>query len=113
MMPMSPFPPMAFATYSPARRPPATLSDATWLTTFAPCAAMSAVKTGMFAAFAFSMAGAIPLVSVGQTMIASTPWTRKLSIADCCFARSKSPVVMISRYPFFAASSRSPPSSWR
>ena len=65
-------------------------------TTCPPCAAMSAVKTGMPALLASSMAGPMPFESAGQRMMASTFCTMKFSICDCCLARSISPAVMIS-----------------
>jgi hypothetical protein len=80
-----------------ASRPPARLSEATADSTGASAAFVSALTTGMCAAVARPIAGPIPCELTGQTMIASTCWTTKFSICACCFARSKSPDVMISR----------------
>jgi len=74
---------------------------------------MSAVNTGIPAAFALRIAGPTPLESTGQTTIASTFRARKSSICDVCLPRSKSAVVTTSSYPAAAAPARNPSSRSR
>ena len=80
-----------------ASRPPPRLSLAICETTSTPSArqAMSAVKTGMPAALASSIAGPIYRESQGQSTIAEQPATMKSFTWFCCLATSNSPLVIV------------------
>ena len=89
-----------------ASRPPCTLSLATCDTILPPCAAMSAVNTGMPACSAPASAGTIAFESHGAARIAATCCATKSSICDACFVGSISQATTTRSRPFAAASSR-------
>ena len=72
-------------------------------TTFPPLAAMSAVKTGMFARFASSTAETMPRESTGAITIAFMPWLMKFWTCEVWRARSHSPATMCRSMPRLSA----------